>query len=65
MGGYLSDKYSLIIPYLLMSIIFALATIIAFFELRYKKAPKINQNKPKGLFFGFIFLDDYDDIRLS
>ena len=55
-GGYLSDKYSFIVPYLLMSVIFALATIIAFFEFRYKKAPKIKPIKSKGLFFGLKYI---------
>ena len=55
-GGYLSDKFNFIVPYVLMSVIFALATIIAFFELRYKKAPKIHENKPKGLLFGVKYI---------
>lgn len=56
LGGYLSDKFSLIVPYLVMSIVFALATLIAFFELKYKKAPEIKEDKPKGLLFGFKYI---------
>ena len=55
-GGYLSDKFNFIVPYVLMSVVFALATIIALFELRYKKAPKIHENKPKGLLFGVKYI---------
>ena len=56
LGGYLSDKFNFIVPYVLVSVVFALATIIAFFELRYKKATKIHENKPKGLLFGVKYI---------
>ena len=56
LGGYLSDKYSFIIPYILMSVVFALATIIALYELKFKKASKIKQTKPKGIFFGLKYI---------
>lgn len=55
-GGYLSDKFGFVVPYVLMSVVFALATAVAFFELRYKKSPKICMKKSKGIFFGFRYI---------
>lgn len=55
-GGYLSDRFNLLVPYILMSAVFALAAIIALFELKYKKAPKIHRDVRKGLFFGIRYI---------
>jgi len=51
LGGYLSDKFSLIAPYIAMSLIFILATIIAFFELGFKRDVLIKKSvERKGVF---------------
>ncbi|NPA72976.1 MAG: MFS transporter, partial [Gammaproteobacteria bacterium] len=58
-GGYLSDKYSFVIPYITMSIIFLLATIIAMYEFKIKKVRKITQQKrieKKELLFGIKYI---------
>ena len=56
LGGYLSDKFSFVIPYILMSVIFALATIIALYELKFKKSPKIEKTQHKGILFGLKYI---------
>jgi MFS family permease len=51
LGGFLSDTYGLKAPYFAMAIIFALATIIALFTLKFKARTFGHQEK-RDLFFG-------------
>jgi len=55
-GGYLSDKFNLTMPYFLMSIIFLLATTIALFELKYKKHTLPIQHKTKKILSGVKYI---------
>lgn len=58
-GGYLSDKFGLKIPYIIMSFIFALALILAIFTLKSDKNKILHKDKkfkPRSFFFGIKYL---------
>ncbi|MBR9676544.1 MFS transporter [Candidatus Woesearchaeota archaeon] len=56
LGGVLSDTYGLRAPYIAMSIVFALATIISIRELKFKDKPLKKKVEKKELLHGIKYL---------
>jgi len=55
-GGYLSDKFGLATPYIIMAFLFALATLISLWVFKFKpKKARTNTDK-RSLFFGLRYL---------
>ena len=56
LGGYLSDTYSIILPFLLMSVVFVAASLIAVFGLKPGRATKVRIQKSRGLLYGMKYI---------